>query len=165
LQYADVYIVAKQEYQMQFAKLVKEYYDATVRAHPGAFTRPPQFPQHIGSLWHFCAGAPRAQQPKTAVLGLVVHGKDLSSGGLVGGCVGLVGFRPGQVVPMPFNLVEHALDLCMKGHAQRRALRKGPEEAWGRHYTWPPSMLEQRLVMAVRKQRIRREIQGEKAKS
>ena len=75
---------------------------------------------------------------------------------------------------MPFNLVEHALDFCMKGHTQRRALRgllprpgarPAPEEAWGRHYTWPPSTLEQRLVMAVRKQRIRREIQGEKAKS
>ena len=60
MQYADVYVVAKQEYQMQFAKLVKEYYDATVRAHPGRSPSPQRSPQRIGSLWRFFAGAQRA---------------------------------------------------------------------------------------------------------
>ena len=32
--YGDVFIVAKQEYQMEFAKLVKEYYEVLEKAHP-----------------------------------------------------------------------------------------------------------------------------------
>jgi hypothetical protein len=120
---------------MQFAKLVKEYYDATVRARPG----------HVNTL--------SVSHSESGFYGTFLWARKKRC------------FRPGQVVPMPFNLIEHALDCCMKRHAQRRALRKGPEQAWGRHYTWPPSTLEQRLVMAVRKQRIRREMQGEKAKS
>eukprot|EP01050_Picozoa_sp_SAG11_P020517 SAG11_NODE_3470_length_2429_cov_3.351073_1_plen_85_part_00 len=74
------------------------------------------------------------------------------------------------MTPIPFNVVEHVIDFAVAKTCQHRIVSNegadgnATQRGWGKHYTWPVSTLGNRMVMARRKQKIRRELVAERRK-
>ena len=54
------------------------------------------------------------------------------------------------VLPVPLNLIEHGVDICMRGWVEThmRTHVAYTTLSWGRHYVWPLSTLPFEIQMA-----------------
>ena len=53
------------------------------------------------------------------------------------------------VLPVPLNILEHAVNHLMAGRMDRLPHDKHALQ-WGKHYTWPASKLANQLTMAMK---------------